>query len=494
MADQTESDVDNDDDDDDDDDDGLFEAGALPHGDPRNLERARFVNALGRCGIHDQRTLDYLNVYQGITNIDDLVSLNLSDIEKMVVTTNKTAANRGRGATIRTLIITALSEKKLKALREWVKWRQAMNSPITPIHFTDEALKWSLERMDFEKRQKTADEPDAPKPEKLKTIGHKTWIPFWRQFKNYCDTLRGNLNIPISYVLRDQEEPEPNLYSAQYISSDQALMACVSLEGQAFREDNARIWMLIESLTCNGNIWPFIRHMKNTQNGREAIRLIRAQCEGAAADETRKKNAYNILSNSVFEGKGRFTWDSYVENLQFAFSELNECGDPQSESHQIHVLTSNCRHNDLKFAVEMVLGDPIRFPTFLLVIEHWKGFIVRALGTKPAQDRRNVSSTTSSGNYKGLKDKYTNEEWKTLPQDTKDLVMQRNKERKSSGASGPSSGGTNLKSKNRRIKKLETKLAKYKTDSNTVDEAEDAASDTTPPAKPNSTTKRSKKS
>ena len=43
--------------------------------------------------------------------------------------------------------------------------------------------------------------------------------------------------------------------------------------------------------------------MKNTQNGRGAIQLIRAQCEGAAADETRKKNAYNILSNSVFEEK-----------------------------------------------------------------------------------------------------------------------------------------------------------------------------------------------
>ena len=94
MADQTESDVDDDNDDNDDDDDGLFEAGALPHGDPRNLERARFVNALDRCGITDQRTLDYLNVFQGITNIDHLASLNLSDIEKMVVTTNKKAAKR----------------------------------------------------------------------------------------------------------------------------------------------------------------------------------------------------------------------------------------------------------------------------------------------------------------------------------------------------------------------------------------------------------------
>ena len=78
------------------------------------------------------------------------------------------------------------------------------------------------------------------------------------------------------------------------------------------------------------------------------------------------------------------------------------------------------------------------------------------------------------------------------------MVIQRNKERKTSGASGSkpalSSGGTTLKSKNRRIKKLETKLAKYKTDSNAFDEAEDAESDTTPPLKLNSATKRSKQS
>ena len=55
MADQTESDVDKDNDDDDDDESGLFEAGALDHGDPRNLERARFVNALDRCGNTDQQ-------------------------------------------------------------------------------------------------------------------------------------------------------------------------------------------------------------------------------------------------------------------------------------------------------------------------------------------------------------------------------------------------------------------------------------------------------
>ena len=127
--------------------------------------------------------------------------------------------------------------------------------------FTDQWMIWTIERMDFETRSNAAlkNAPSPVLPEPLKSTGHKYWIPFWRQFTNYCQDIRGTLNIPITYVFRDDATPETNLLSNEYDSTDEALSACVALSGTYYNEDNAHVWGILEGLTCNGNAYPFIK-------------------------------------------------------------------------------------------------------------------------------------------------------------------------------------------------------------------------------------------
>ena len=183
-------------------------------------------------------------------------------------------------------------------------------------------MEWSVDRMDFEARNDKAKATDATvtAPDALKSIGHKAWIPFWRHFQNYCRTIRGTLNIPIVYVFRDSTAPTLNLFTGDFSSSDDALISNVTLRGKYFNEDNARVWNILETLTCNGNAWSFIKHFKNRRDGRGAILVLKGQCEGAASLEVRKKTAYLIIKDQIYDGKGRFTWDQYVEKLQFAFA------------------------------------------------------------------------------------------------------------------------------------------------------------------------------
>ena len=135
--------------------------------------------------------------------------------------------------------------------------------------FTEQWVQWTIERLDYEARIKSSTAETTAVPEPLKSTSHKNWIPFWRQFENYCHTIRGTLNIPITYVFRDSVVRNHNVFSDEYTTSDEALMDCVALVGTFYNEDNARVWGILESVTCNGNAYPFIKQFQKKRNGRE---------------------------------------------------------------------------------------------------------------------------------------------------------------------------------------------------------------------------------
>lgn len=469
--------------------------------------------ALQRIGVQDVGTLDYLYNTQGQRTIDDLEALDLDGIKDLVHTTNKTPSGaRAQRGVARNHVITAVSFKKLKAFREWIKWQRATERNVDANFFRQTHMEFHMMRIDYEARQDKATSPEIQKPEPLTTIGHKAWIPFWRQFQNYCLTIRGTLNIPIVYVYREIEAPAGDLFEEfKYQSSDEALCANCLLSGMYFNEDNAIVWNLIESLTCDGNAFPFIKMYSKTRNGRAAILALKAQCEGASSTENRKQAAYKIISTQTYDGKGRFTWDNYVEKLQYAFAELEECGDPQSESHKIHILTSMCTSDKMKLGTELILSDSYRFDTFIKASESLKSHYERNVSSDKYQDRRNVASTDTSDTdkHKVLKASYSREEWAKLPQAVKDRVLKRNRDRKNKAKdaddspspedSNTTSDSKKIKYKKRRIKKLESqlKIAKAGTipsndtnDGNSSDQDED--SDATPVTKPAS--KRNKTS
>lgn len=461
---------------DDDDDDELTDDSDEEEVDEEALaileKRASFIAALNLCGVTHANLIRYLTEVQLIVTIDDFASLSLKEISDMITTINK--APPGAGARRANLVITAVAAKRLKGLREWIKWQMACGKVIDASDFTLAWMNWSVARMDYEARLEIADDTIASKPEALKNVGYKAWTPWWRQMTNYCGTVRGTLNVPISYILRDQTEPAPNVLSRTYDSTDEALMACLSLSGEYYQLDNAKVWDILEACTNLHNTWPFIMHLRKKKDGRAAIQLLRLQAEGPASTATRKMIAYKLLDTIKYDGKGRFTFDQYIEKLQLGFCELADCGDPQSDSHQIHILTSNCHAPTMKPGIDTVANDEDKYDTFVKACAFLQGYCARNAPTSTS-DRRNVSSMQTD--YSDLKESYPRDEWATLPKETKDRVIQRNRERKNKK---PGSGGkpkaTPLNKAKRKIKSLQTKL-KQKT-APTSDDSEDDSDDT----------------
>ena len=157
-----------------------------------------------------------------------------------------------------------------------------------------------------------------------------------------------------------------------------------------------------------------------------------------------------------YDGKGRFSFDNYVEKLQFAFSELEECGDPQSESHKINVLTNGCTTEKMEHGTEWILGDEEKFDTFSKATAFLSGYCSRKGSRETILKQRHVSYAEASksdeaDDYSDLKESYSRAEWQKLSANTKSRVIARKRSRNKDNPKA-----TSKSTPKRKIKQVQT--------------------------------------
>lgn len=292
-----------------------------------------FRAALERCGIAQGQARDSI-VDQGYSNMQEFSALSEDDITYFVKAVNKLPAPAGGERPS----IPFASIKKLKAMRKWTIECRWLGIPVQHPDFTVPELNRMITRMDFED-QLAVNQPEAPKlPDKFTSFGTK-WRAFSEGFKGHCAVVRGCMNIPLSYVYRDHVVPTQEMVDAEYATSDERLMALVRLTGNTYREDNHRVWDILRPLVYGTAAWDYVKTYDTTKNGRTAFRVLEARGEGDAAVDARRTKAEEIIRKSQYTGKSRrFTLQSYINLLQGAFTDMEECGEAYSERKKVDTL------------------------------------------------------------------------------------------------------------------------------------------------------------
>ncbi|MFN9978786.1 MAG: hypothetical protein ACK53Y_02670, partial [bacterium] len=91
-------------------------------------------------------------------------------------------------------------------------------------------------------------------PAEFKT-GSK-WKPFKEGVIAYLNSVKGNHNIPLAYVIRENEVPDPN---AIYQSEHHRLISVAPLAGMEYGDDNGKVFDCLKSWTLNGPAWTWMR-------------------------------------------------------------------------------------------------------------------------------------------------------------------------------------------------------------------------------------------
>ena len=387
-----------------------------------------FAGCLHVCGITNVITRNAIIRTHSCDSLRTLIGLTDEGLDTIALAVCKTK----RAANQPPLVVNVIQTTRMKALRLWGIWQVRCSLPLTPELFNAETLQWGLDRMEFEERVKASKATlDTPEPPPLKKIGFDIWRGFWRQFKNYCDTKRGAMKIPISYVFREHFIPTPEIMATEYADSDESLMNKVTLSGPDYKFDNKTVWGILIRLVGNGSAWPFIKPIENTFDGRRAIEILKNQSEGSASISSRRARALNIIATTVYDGKNnRFSFDAYVEALQFAFTELDDCLTPQTETQKVDDLLKNFKAPEFKEVRQRVIGSP-KANDFALCTSDISQYLAQtAIYNGPSGARRAIA---------GMQTKFTDAEWHALTPDEKSKVQAERKKakKKASNAATP---------------------------------------------------------
>ena len=99
-----------------------------------------------------------------------------------------------------------------------------------------------------------------------KFTDERKW-PDWKPaFVNYLSTIPGYYHVPLSYVVRGQEDPDPDRdFGDDFVSE---MITCAPLHGAHFRANSRHVHQLLKSYLVAETVEQWIKNLEHYVEGR----------------------------------------------------------------------------------------------------------------------------------------------------------------------------------------------------------------------------------
>ena len=89
--------------------------------------------------------------------------------------------------------------------------------------------------------------------------------PWKESVVTYLHSKRGHASLPLAYIIREFDEPLPDVI---YATTHDQLVASAILNGPVFHANTGIVFDLLQSLTPNGPAWAWTNHFERVRVGR----------------------------------------------------------------------------------------------------------------------------------------------------------------------------------------------------------------------------------
>jgi hypothetical protein len=250
--------------------------------------------------------------------------------------------------------------------------------------------------MSFENNQDEEPATQVKPPTEYKT-GSK-WKPFKEGAIASLNSIKGLHNFPLAYIIRDQENPDPN---AVYQTEHHRLISITPLVGIEFKEDNSQVFDFLKSWTLNGPAWTWMRAFNATRNGRASWQALINHFEEDAQRDRVKDHAYASISAAKYYGdRKKFTFETYLTIHQDVYADLSQYGKIISEEKRVRDLLQGIK--DSSAVANAAKGTILATPTLRNSFENAVAHLATTLQLGMSMnDTRNVSSSNTQGYHRG---------------------------------------------------------------------------------------------
>ncbi|KAI2510965.1 hypothetical protein MHU86_3437 [Fragilaria crotonensis] len=447
--------------------------------------------ALLWIGFDQEATRERLRA-EGFDTFDDLNGMKEKDIRDLADSYVRRTVADGR---------TIFGLKRTRYLIGLIHWVQdfARVGETPSLDGIEDAMQFKAVldiasyRADVRKVEKEQSDTVSKAADPGKFKNERKWPEWEPAFVNYLSTLPGVNGVPLSYVVREKEAPEPG---TEYGSFNEQAVACAPLTGPTFQADSRKVHQLLKSFLQTETAEQWIQPLARRQSGREDMKALRSHYSGEGNTTRRIADAERARDSLHYKNEKSMPFSTFLDNLQRMFNTFKTEGEEITEPAKVRILLKKVEHPQLQNAVSALR---IRAQMDDLSFTDCANHLSSVVSELPDyQSNRKISGTDSNkrtkvkhirgggGGGKGGESSASKRkgiympdgsvwtgyysDWDTMPEKEKNTVMETRKKNKEKGGTPHKKKAPNLKSQ---IADLKRSIAALKKTSD--DETEDSS-------------------
>ena len=278
----------------------------------------------------------------GLTDFEDFRYLVEKDIRDMADEFGKRTQANGR-------IVFGLGRvKKLIGVTHWVQDCFRASDVPNHAHFNLNVLYESLSLAQIRKSDidLVATNSKAADPGKFKD--ERKWPEWEKAFTNYLSIIPGVSGIPLSYVVREQDEPTPGTV---YPTFNDRMINRAPLTGQYYVADARRVHTILNGFLQGENTESWIRNIAKYQDGRRDMLALRRHYAGEGNSTRRIADAKRIQSTLHYKTERALPFNKFLDALQKMFTIFEEENEPLTERAKVDELLTKVQNSNLTAAI-----------------------------------------------------------------------------------------------------------------------------------------------
>jgi hypothetical protein len=231
--------------------------------------------ALQWIGFDNVATRDRLRD-EGFSTFDDLKSMKEKDIWDLAESYGRRTQGDGR------FIFGIRRTRYLLGMIHWVQDFGRVGETPSLIGFDNpeafrEALDIASDRAEVRKVEKEQSDTVSKAADPGRFKDERKWPEWEPAFVNYLSTIPGVSGVPLSYVVREQEEVDT---STPFESFNERAVACAPLTGATYQADARKVHQLLKSFLQTESAEQWIKSIARKQSGRADMIALRNHYSG----------------------------------------------------------------------------------------------------------------------------------------------------------------------------------------------------------------------
>ena len=199
----------------------------------------------------------------------------------------------------------------------------------------DNAIERAKNREAFIKQSKSVSAAGDPG----KFDKSKQWFTWRDSFINYLSLKPGSTGIPLSYVIREHQEP---LEDAIYEDFTDEMVACAPLNGQTYESDRRLVHQYLMGFITGTSSEDYVKKTyvrgRCHNNGRMSFQALRLQYEGRGEMNRRLSEAAMIEKTLFYKSEKALSFTIFSARMERMFNIYKEENRPKSEDEKLEIL------------------------------------------------------------------------------------------------------------------------------------------------------------